>query len=152
MSVEVGNLAGRRFEEIAVGDPLSPLAKTITHNQLVRYSGASGDFNPIHTDPEAAKAAGLDGVIAHGLLNMAFLGQLVTDWCGDPGAVRQLHCRFSKMVRPGDTVTAKGSVAEKKVVDGEQLVYLKVWVENQRGEIVLSNGLAVVALPSRDGQ
>lgn len=150
MSVEVADLAARYFEDVNVGDALPPLAKTITHNQLVRYSGASGDFNPIHTDPEAARAAGLDGVIAHGLLNMAFLGQLVTDWCGDPGAVRQLHCRFSKMVRPGDTVTAKGAVTEKKAIDGEALVYLKVWVENQQGEIVLSNGLAVVALPTRD--
>lgn len=149
MTVCTAGLPLLYFEDVDVGDALPPVAKLITHNQLVRYSGASGDFNPIHTDPDAANAAGLGGVIAHGLLSMAFLGQLMTDWAGDPGALKQLHCRFSKMVRPGDTVTAKGTVAEKKVEQGEHLVSCKIWVENQRGEIVLSGGLGVVALPSR---
>ena len=136
------------FEAVAVGDSLPPVTKTITHNQLVRYAGASGDFNPIHTDPDAAQAAGLGGVIAHGLLNMAFLAQLVTDWVGDPGAVRQLRCRFSRPVRPGDTVIAKGTIVDKSVVEGEQRVVCKLWVENQRGEIVLSDGQAVAVLPN----
>lgn len=149
MSVHTSSLPVPYFEDVDVGDAVPPLAKFITHNQLVRYSGASGDFNPIHTDPEAAKAAGLGGVIAHGLLSMAFLGQLMTDWIGDPGALKQLHCRFSKMVRPGDTVTAKGTVAEKKVEQGEHLVLCKIWVENQHGEVVLTGGLGVAALPSR---
>lgn len=141
----------RYFEEVAIGDELPPVMKLVTHNQLVRYSGASGDFNPIHTDPATAREAGLGGVIAHGLLGMAFLGQLMTDWLGDPGALKHLRCRFSKMVRPGDTVTAKGTVTKKETLEGQNLVTCTIRLENQAGESVITNGLAVCVLLSRQG-
>src|SRR5439155_140570 len=73
------------FEDVAVGDELPPLVKgPIAQIQLTRYAGASGDFNPIHQDDEFAKAAGMGGVFAHGMLSMGFGAQAVTDWATKP--------------------------------------------------------------------
>ena len=71
------------FDDVNVGDELPPLVKgPIQQIQLTRYAGASGDFNPIHQDDEFARAAGMGGVFAHGMLSMGFVGQAVTDWSG----------------------------------------------------------------------
>src|SRR5207253_11129188 len=94
--------------DAAIGDPLPPLVKPpITQEQLRRYADASGDHNPIHLDEEAAHRVGLDSVIAHGMLSMAFLGQFVMRQVADtPGAqLAQLKVRFMNMVRLGDTLT-----------------------------------------------
>jgi acyl dehydratase len=114
------------------GDELTPLVKEpVTRLQLVKYAGASGDFNPIHWDPERAQEMGLGGVIAHGMLSMGFLGQYVAGVAG-PERVRRLKVRFGAMVRPDDVLTCKGTVRE---VDGDRAV-LDVWAENQDGEQV----------------
>ncbi len=114
------------------GDELNPLVKEpVTRLQLVKYAGASGDFNPIHWDPDRAEEMGLGGVIAHGMLSMGFLGQYVAGVAG-PESVRRLKVRFSAMVRPDDVLTCKGTVRE---VDGSRAV-LDVWAENQDGEKV----------------
>jgi acyl dehydratase len=136
------------FDDVAVGDELPPLVKgPIQQIQLTRYAGASGDFNPIHQDDEFAKAAGMGGVFAHGMLSMGFVGQLVTDWAG-PAAVRKLGVRFAAIVRLKDTVTCRGRVLAKSSKDDVHLVDLEVWAENQRGEKVVT-GKATVALPTR---
>jgi len=115
-----------------VGEELAPLRKEpVTKVQLVKYAGASGDYNLIHTDDETARSVGLDGVIAHGMLSMGFLGQYVAGLAG-PQAVRRLKVRFGAMVKPGDELTCRGVVRE--VRDG--LAVLDVWAENQRGEKV----------------
>ncbi len=91
----------------AIGTELPPLVKPpITQEQLRRYAEASGDHNPIHLDSEAARQVGLDNVIAHGMLSMAFLGQFVTEQLtAIPDAyLAQLRVRFVNMVRLGDTV------------------------------------------------
>src|SRR5947209_14466748 len=91
----------------AIGTELPPLVKPpITQEQLRRYSEASGDYNPIHLDEQAAQQVGLDGVIAHGMLSMAFLGQFVNQQIANiPGArVEHLKVRFLSMVRLGDTL------------------------------------------------
>ena len=82
----------------AVGDELPPLSVHVTRAGLIRYAGASGDFNPIHWSDRTATAVGLPGVIAHGMLTMALAGRLVSDWAGDPAAVRSLSVRFTRPV------------------------------------------------------
>src|SRR6266705_4991695 len=97
----------------SIGEELSPLVKPpVTGEQLQRYANASGDHNPIHLDEEAAHRVGLDSVIAHGMLSMAFLGQFVIQQISDtPGAyLTQLKVRFMNMVRLGDTLTCHGIV------------------------------------------
>jgi acyl dehydratase len=114
------------------GDELAPFRKDpVTKVQLVKYAGASGDYNLIHTDDETARRVGLDRVIAHGMLTMGVLGQYVAGIRG-PDKVRRLKVRFAAMVRPGDELTCRGVV--RTVADGRAL--LDVWAENQRGEKV----------------
>jgi acyl dehydratase len=135
-------------EDVQVGDELPPLAKSpLAQIQLTRYAGASGDFNPIHQDDEFARAAGMGGVFAHGMLSMGFVAQALTDWAG-AGTVRRLGVRFAGLVRLKDTVTCRGRVLAKASKDDPHLVDLEVWAENQRGEKVVS-GRATLALPSR---
>jgi acyl dehydratase len=136
------------FDDVKVGDELPPLVKDpIQQIQLTRYAGASGDFNPIHQDDEFAKAAGMGGVFAHGMLSMGFVGQLVTDWAG-PGAVRKLGVRFAAIVRLKDVITCRGRVLGKSSTDDVNLVDLEIWAENQKGEKVVT-GKATVSLPTR---
>jgi acyl dehydratase len=85
-----------------VGDALPPLAVHLTREQLVRYAGASGDFNPIHYSDHWARALGLDGVIAHGMLTMGAALRVVTDWIGDPVAIRSYAARFTRPVSVPD--------------------------------------------------
>jgi acyl dehydratase len=137
------------FEDVKVGDELPPLVKgPIQQIQLTRYAGASGDFNPIHQDEEFARAAGMGGVFAHGMLSMGFVAQAVTDWAG-AGRVRKIGVRFASLVRLKDTVTCRGRVVTTSSKDGANLVELDVWAENQKGEKVVT-GKATVALPARD--
>jgi acyl dehydratase len=94
--------------DVAVGTTLPPLTVHLTRTDLVRYAGASGDFNPIHHSDHAAARAGLPGVIAHGLLTMGTAMRVVTDWVGDPARVRSCSCRFTKpVVVPDDGVGAE---------------------------------------------
>jgi len=137
------------FEDVKVGDELPPLVKgPIQQIQLTRYAGASGDFNPIHQDDEFARAAGMGGVFAHGMLSMGFVGQLVTDWAG-AGQVRKLGVRFAGLVRLKDTITCRGRVLARSSKDDVNLVDLEVWAENEKGDKVVT-GKATVALPARD--
>ncbi len=132
-----GQGKGRAAEP--AGEQIPPLTKYITQEQINAYAEVSGDHNPIHVDPEVARAVGLDGTIAHGMLSMAFLGQMLTDWLASrettpTGWVTRLRVRFQGMVRPGDTLTCRGALGERE--DGRQR--LEVWVANQDGERVLS--------------
>jgi acyl dehydratase len=136
------------FEDVQVGTAMTPLVKPpIQQIQLTRYAGASLDFNPIHQDDEFARAAGMGGVFAHGMLSMAFVAQSLTDWAG-AGSVRKLGVRFAGLVRLKDVITCKGRVLAKSSKDDMHLVDLEVWAENQRGEKVVT-GKATLALPSR---
>ena len=136
------------FEDVNVGDDMPPLVKEpIRQIQLTKYAGASGDFNPIHQDEEFAKAAGMGGIFAHGMLSMGFVAQAVTDWAG-AGTVRKLGVRFAGLVRLKDTVTCRGRVVGKSSKDDVHLVELEIWAENGKGEKVVS-GKATVSLPSR---
>ena len=137
------------FDEVEVGTDVPPLVKApIQQIQLTRYAGASGDFNPIHQDDEFARAAGMSGVFAHGMLSMGFVAQALTDWAG-AGTVRKLSVRFTGLVRLKDVVTCRGRVLGKSSKDDLNLVDLEVWDENQRGEKVVT-GRATLALPTRE--
>jgi acyl dehydratase len=137
------------FDDVKIGDELPLLVKgPIQQIQLTRYAGASGDFNPIHQDDEFARAAGMGGVFAHGMLSMGFVGQVVTDWAG-PGQVRKLGVRFVGLVRLKDTITCRGRVLAKSSKDDVHLVDLEVWAENDKGDTVVT-GKATVVLPTRD--
>ena len=88
---------------VEVGTELPPLTLRFTRETLVRYAGASGDFNPIHWSDRAAFALGLGSVIAHGMLTMGAAARVVTDWVGDPARLRSWSARFPKPVPvPGD--------------------------------------------------
>src|SRR2546426_6970277 len=118
------------------GSVLPDLRKPpITKMQLVKYAGASGDYNLIHTDDETARTVGLDGVIAHGMLSMAFLGAYLC-WLAGTDSVRQLSVRFVEMVRPGDTLTCRGRVKVRTSGNAEKHLPIEVWTENQRAEQV----------------
>src|SRR2546428_6515574 len=113
------------FEDVTVGDELPPLVKgPIEQIQLTRYAGASGDFNPIHQDEAFARAAGMGGVFAHGMLSMGFVAQAVTDWA-NAGTVRKLRVRFAALVRLNDDVTCRGSLLAKSSNDEANLVGLE---------------------------
>src|ERR1700693_5293175 len=96
------------FERVTPGQALPPLTKHVTVEQIRQYAEASGDRNPIHLDETFARSAGLPGVIAHGMLTMAFANQMVTDWLGDPSVLQRLHGRLLGMALAGDDVTCSG--------------------------------------------
>jgi acyl dehydratase len=122
--------------ELALGSLLPALRKdAITKLQLVKYAGASGDYNLIHTDDETARRVGLDGVIAHGMLSMAFLGQYLC-WLTGPESIRRLTVRFVEMVRPGDVLTCRGRVKALERDAVGQRMTLELWAENEKAERV----------------
>lgn len=91
-----------RFENLEKGQEIGSLAVDLSRASLVRYAGASGDFNPIHWNERFAQSVGLSGVIAHGMLTMGTAVQLVSDWVGDPGAIVDYQTRFTKPVPVAD--------------------------------------------------
>src|ERR1700724_1575437 len=122
--------------DIDSGSVLPELRKPpITKMQLVKYAGASGDYNLIHTDDETARTVGLDGVIAHGMLSMAFLGEYLC-WLAGPESGRRLSVRFKEMVRPGDTLTWRARGKGQITRDAGRRLHLEVWADNQRAERV----------------
>jgi acyl dehydratase len=124
-----------------------PIAEhPIERPALVRYAGASGDFNRIHWDDEFARSVGLPGVIAHGMYSMALAARSVSAFAGDPRALRRLRVRFSAMIRPGQTLVVTGAVA---AVDDDGAVTLRFEALDDDGERVLAKGEAELA-PSRN--
>ena len=133
------------FEHVSPGQALPSLSKQVTVEQIRQYAEASGDRNPIHLDETFARSAGLPGVIAHGMLTMAFANQMVTDWLGDRSLLKRLQGRFAGMVVPGDDVTCSGSVASKD--DAARRILINLVVTNQRGEKVFNKGVAEAEFP-----
>ncbi|MCP8467601.1 MaoC family dehydratase [Pseudomonas sp. ZM23] len=128
---------------IAVGDELpSFTTDPVNRTTLALYCGASGDHNPIHVDIDFAKKAGMPDVFAHGMLSMAYLGRLLTNWVAQE-RLRGFSVRFAAITQLGDAITCCGRVLEKDEAAGT--VRLEITTRNQAGEIKLS-GEAVVAL------
>ena len=106
--------------DVAVGLELPEQTYTVTRADLVRYAGASGDFNPIHWNERVATEVGLPGVIAHGMLTMAVASRIVAEWIGDPGAIVEYGCRFGRpVVVPNDDEGALVEVTAKVTKDFE---------------------------------
>jgi len=127
-------MSAKTFDEVEVGDLLEPLTlPPIDRLSLALYCGGSNDHNPIHIDPDAAQSAGLDGVIAHGMLSMAFVGRLLTSWV-EQRRVRKFSCRFVGMMMLGDVPMVSGEVAEKIQKDGENLVRLTLSLKDETGQ------------------
>ena len=134
--------------EIIAGSELPPRSVRVTRADLVRYAGASLDFNPIHWNEKTAAEVGLPGVIAHGMLTMAMAGRLVTDWLGDPGALLEYGARFIRPVvvpndETGALVELTGKVREVRE-DGTARVDITAKFD---GKAVLGKAVAVVRLP-----
>jgi 3-hydroxybutyryl-CoA dehydratase len=110
-------------------------SEKVDRYRAIYYAGASGDYNPIHIDPEFGKLVGLNGAILQGLCTLAFTAKTVTDWAGDPGKLKKIKCRFSAPVMMEDTISFHGNVAD--VQKGRARVNLQVI--NQAGAEVLQN-------------
>lgn len=136
------------YEDVQVGDAIPPLVKSpMTHLRLVRYAGASGDFNPLHTDPKVGEEIGTGGIIAHGMLIMGFVGQLLSDYAG-PGALRKFGVRFKGMTHLDHEITCTGTITEKYEADGEGRIAGKVQAIDQNGDVKVA-GTFIAALPHR---
>jgi len=135
-------------EEVNVGDDIPALVTApVTHLQLVRYAGASGDFNPLHTDPKIGEMIGTGGIIAHGMLIMGFVGQMLSDYVG-PQALRKFGVRFKGMTRIDDVITCSGKITEKYEANGETRIAGTLQAADQNGDVKVS-GTFVAALPQR---
>ena len=136
------------WDDVTEGMELSSMVKNPTTQQLVKYAGASGDYYQIHYDKDFAQGTGLDGVILHGALKNAFLGQFMTDWMGPSGTLKRLACQYRGMDFPEQAITAKGTVTRKYREQGKNLVDCTIWLENLEGQKT-TPGSATVALPSK---
>jgi acyl dehydratase len=135
------------YEDVKEGDTAPEFSHELTRADLVVYAGASGDFNPMHTDEVAAKEAGLPSVFGHGMFTAGLLGKALTDYVG-VGNLKTYRVRFTKQTWPGETLTTKIAVAAKRDEGGEHLVDLECQVVNQDGESKIA-GEATASLPSR---
>ena len=132
----------RAIASVHVGDALPPVEEPpITTTQLVQYAGASGDFNRIHYDEPFAKQGGFPSVIAHGMLSMAFFGQLVADWAGGPEHIARLAARFKAVTFPGDRITVGGEVVARD--EAARTVELKLFAKKSDGTITLEGAATV---------
>jgi acyl dehydratase len=133
---------------VSPGDELPPLTVQVTRADLVRYAGASGDFNPIHWSQRIATDVGLPDVIAHGLLTMALAARLVTGWAGDPAAIRSFAVRFTRpVVVPDDDTGASIELTGKVTALDEAAGSATVAVTaRHEGKSVLGRAVAEVRL------
>jgi hydroxyacyl-ACP dehydratase HTD2-like protein with hotdog domain len=124
---------------VQVGEEIPELVKHPTTRQLVKYAGAQGDFYEIHYDQDFARSVSLPGVILHGLLKAAFLGQLVTDWLGDRGTLKTFEVSYRGIDQPGRPYRCRGRITK---VDGAE-VELEVWGEDPDGNRTTVGSAAV---------
>lgn len=142
-------VAQRCFEDVKEGEEIPPfVVENLTRTDLVRYAGASGDFNPIHHDQAFAEAAGNPTVFGHGMLTAGFLGKCVTDYIGGPQNLRRFKVRFATRVWPGDTITCRGKVTKAYLAGSSGTIEGELEAVNQKGEVVV-RGSFTAALSSR---
>jgi len=133
-----------KLSEIHQGDSLPSVVKRVTQKDINLYAEASGDFNPIHVDEAFAAQTPLGGTIAHGMLILAYLSEMMTEAFGDrwlDGG--KLSVRFKAVARPQDTITAKGKIDSIEQKEGVSLVNCSIECCNQKGETVIAGGAVV---------
>jgi acyl dehydratase len=135
------------FDEVKEGDTGPEVRHQLSRTDLVMYAGASGDFNPMHTDEVKAKEAGLPSVFGHGMFSAGLLATAITDFVG-VGNVRNYKVRFVKQTWPGETLISKTTITAKRSEDGRNLVDLECELANENGEVKVA-GEAIAELPSR---
>ncbi|HET8540722.1 MAG TPA: MaoC/PaaZ C-terminal domain-containing protein [Anaeromyxobacter sp.] len=126
------------FEAVKPGDELPPLVKPpVDRLQIARYAAAAQDWNPLYIDEPFAKNAGFPSALAPGMIAMGFLAELAVDWVRG-ARLRKFGARFVKIVWPGDVLTARGRVTDRRFEEGGRYgIDVEVWAENQRGELVV---------------
>ncbi|MBI2706569.1 MAG: dehydratase [Actinobacteria bacterium] len=133
-----------KYDDVAVGDEAPSLTHELTRMDMVTYAGASGDFNPMHSDEVSAQAAGLPSVFGHGMLSMGILGKAITDFVGI-GNLKNYNVRFTKQTWPGEKLTTKVVVSAKREDGGHKLVELEVSLSNESGEVKVAGGAVAEA-------
>ena len=133
-----------KLDDVQVGDEAPVKTHTLTRGDLVRYAGASGDFNPMHTDEVTAKASGLPSVFGHGMFSMGLLGTALTDYVG-VGNLKSYKVRFTKQTWPDEELSTKIVVKATREVDGEKLVDLECSLANGDGEVKVAGEAVAVA-------
>ena len=135
------------FEEVDIGDEITPLAFTPTRELIAAYVKACNITEKRFTDDAYARSLGMDGIIAPGNMGLAFLSRMITDWA--PGsALRKLEVRFRGFIKPGDQLLCKGLIVEKHARGSENTIECDVFIENEKGDRPVA-GSATVILPSR---
>ncbi len=134
------------WNEVTEGMEIPTLKKNCSSQQLVQWAAGSGDFYQIHYDKDFAMGTGLPGIIVHGALKHAFLGQLLHDWVGNTGRIKKFGCSYRGMDYPTKDILCKGVVKRKYEENGEKLVDLEIWTENPEGQKT-TPGFATVCLP-----
>ncbi len=126
-------------QDLSVGDSYSELiVDDLSRTQIVQYAGASGDYNPVHSDEKfVTEVAGYPTVFAHGMLTMGMTGRMLTNYVGD-GRLTYYGVRFVNQVWPGDTLTARAEVTAIREEDGQQLIDLEIVTSNQDERPVLT--------------
>lgn len=133
-----------KYDEIDVGYELQTLeVPPITRTTLALFAGASGDHNPIHIDIDVAKKAGMSDVFAQGMLPMAYLGRLLTNWTKQEN-IREYSTRFSAITHLGNVITCSGVVVKKFEENGQKLAQLDIQAKDENGEVKLSGSALVV--------
>ena len=136
------------WDDVNVGDDLAPITLDITTRRLFLQASGSQDWYPIHFDPAFARKAGHEDVFMNTGFVQAALVRLITDWMGDAGFLRRLRLEMRRHHRPGYTMVCRGRVTGKSEEDGQAIVELEVWAENER-EGIATPGSAIVVLPRR---
>ncbi len=132
------------FKDVNEGDEGPSRTHTLTRTDLVRYAGASGDYNPMHHDEVKAQAAGMPSVFGHGMFSMGFLGSALTDYVG-VGNVQSFKVRFARQTWPDEALTTRIVVTGKREADGQKLVDLEVTLANGDGEQKLVGEAVAIA-------
>jgi acyl dehydratase len=132
------------FDEVHEGDEAPVLSHELTRTDLVRYAGASGDFNPMHHDEVKAQESGLPSVFGHGMFSMGLLGRALTDWAG-VGNLKRYQVRFTKQTWPGEVLSSKIVVTGRREENGEKLVDVDLELANQDGEVKLAGAATALA-------
>jgi acyl dehydratase len=138
------NIPKLQYDAISAGDEAPVVSHRLTRTDLVKYAGASGDFNPMHTDEVAAKEAGLPSVFGHGMFSMGLLGRAVTDWAG-AGNLKVYGVRFTKQTWPGETLSTRIVVSGKEETAEGRIIIAELALLNQNGEVKLSGTTRVLA-------